>query len=154
MKNKWNIILLITLIITGCGNLDVYEENQAIISASWPDDKIFRFEFHSTDTIAPKDIYINLRHTNLYKYNNIFLFVTTIAPNGRSLKDTSEFTIAKTNGKWLGSGLGGIFEVRLAYKHNVRFAQEGKYIFYVQHGMRERSLKDIIDVGIRIENVK
>lgn len=132
----------------------MFEKNQTVENASWPDSKILRYEYTSSDTLNPKDFFINLRHTGLYKYNNIFLFVTTIAPNGQSLKDTVEFTIADNKGKWIGSGIGDIHDIRLAYRRNVRFGQTGNYVFYIQHGMRETELKDITDVGIRIESAK
>lgn len=43
MKDKWSIVFLFAFVINGCGNLNVYEKNQTITGASWPDDKIFRF---------------------------------------------------------------------------------------------------------------
>jgi len=149
---KWLLALLITA--TACVNLNVYEKYEAIPGTKWPNNKIFRFEYLSTDTVSSKNVEINLRHNDFYKYNNIYLFVTTIAPDGKNLKDTVEFTLANAEGKWVGSGVGNIYDLRMFYKHNIRFGQEGKYIFYIQHGMRETILKDITDIGIRIENAK
>lgn len=151
------ILIKLTCLVfltVSCVDTKVFEQNLVIDNASWAWDKTFRFEYLSNDTISAKNVYINLRHTNIYKYNNIFLFITTIAPNGKNLKDTAEFTIADNRGKWLGSGLGNVYDLRMSYKHNIRFAQQGKYIFYIQHGMREKKLKGIIDIGLRIDNGK
>ncbi len=149
---KWFIIQ--SFLLTACVNLNVYEKNETVHGASWPKNKIFRFEYISTDTLSSKNVDINLRHNDFYKYCNIYLLVTTIAPDGKRLIDTVEFTLADSKGKWVGSGIGNIFDLRLVYKQNIRFGQLGKYIFYIQHGMRETELKDITDVGIRIENAK
>jgi gliding motility-associated lipoprotein GldH len=149
---KWSIALFI--LASSCINLNVYEKNEAIKGISWPSDKIFRFEYLSQDTLTSKNVDINLRHNELYKYNNIYLFITTIAPDGKNVRDTVEFTLADVNGKWAGSGIGNIFDLRLVFKQNIRFGQLGKYIFYIQHGMREKELKDLTDIGIRIEDVK
>lgn len=154
MKPINKYLLLFPFIFVTCVNLNVFEKNQAVENASWPAKKIFRYEYSSSDTLNPKDFFINFRHTGLYKYNNIFMFVTTIAPNGQSLVDTVEFTIADNKGKWIGSGIGDIHDVRLVYRRNVRFGQTGNYVFYIQHGMRETELKEITDVGIRIEDSK
>jgi gliding motility-associated lipoprotein GldH len=151
--NKYGL-LCFSLIIFACGDLNLFEENQTIHKSSWASNQVLRFEYNVTDTIAPKNIYINFRHTGLYKYNNVYLFVTTTAPNGKSIKDTADFTIADPKGKWMGSGIGDVFDIRLAYKHNIRFAQQGKYVFLIQHGMRDENLQEITDVGIRIENSK
>ena len=72
----------------------------------------------------------------------------------KALIDTVEFTIADNKGKWIGSGIGDIHDVRLVYRRNVRFGQTGNYVFYIQHGMRETEIKEITDVGIRIEDSK
>jgi gliding motility-associated lipoprotein GldH len=149
---SWAGVLI--FLVVACVNLNVFEKNEAINKALWQNDKIFRFEYLSRDTVISKNVDINLRHSDLYKYNNLYLFVTTIAPDGKTLKDTVEFTLADTKGKWVGSGIGNIYDLRLIYRHNIRFGQLGKYIFYIQHGMRETSLKDITDVGIRIEDAK
>lgn len=149
---RWSGVMF--FLVVACVNLNVYEKNQVINSALWPNDKIFRFEYISHDTLSSKNVDINLRHNDFYKYNNIYLFVTTIAPDGKSIKDTIEFTLADAKGKWVGSGVGNIYDLRLIYRQNISFGQIGKYIFYIQHGMREKELKDITDVGIRIEDAK
>lgn len=145
---------MLIFLITSCININLHEQNISIDHSAWPFDKILRYEYYSGDTLAPKEFSVNLRHTGLYKYNNIYLFITTIAPNGKSIKDTVEYTLVSDKGKWIGSGIGDIHDIRLAYKHKIRFAQQGKYIFYIQHGMRDNVLHGIIDVGIRIEDTK
>jgi len=153
MNNKW-LWLVLLFFAQACVNLNVYEKTEVVQGASWPKNKIFRFEYLSNDTITPKNVNIDLRHNDLYPYNNIYLFVTTIAPDGKRLTDTVEFTLADNKGKWTGSGIGNICDLSLIFRENVRFGQLGKYVFYIQHGMRESTLKNITDVGIRIENAK
>lgn len=154
-KHFWNgsIIAFIMLFTFACGPFDEYTQNIAVNNASWPIDKSLRFEYLSQDTLAEKDFFINLRHTGLYKYNNIYFFITILAPNGENIKDTVEFTLANPEGKWAGKGIGDLYDVRLAYKHNIRFGQLGKYTFIIQHGMRDLKLEEITDVGISIKDI-
>jgi gliding motility-associated lipoprotein GldH len=148
------LLLTMSLMVCTCVNINVYEQNVAIDHSAWPEGKILRYEYNSTDTITTKLLSIGLRHTGLYPYSNIYLFITTIAPNGKSIKDTVEYNLVNDNGKWIGSGIGDICDLRLSYKHKARFGQQGKYIFYIQHGMRDDILSGILDVGIRIEDAK
>jgi gliding motility-associated lipoprotein GldH len=150
--NKTLIGISFILTLFACGNMSVYEKNEAIDNSTWSSKNIIRFEYYANDTASEKNIQINLRHTGLYKYNNIFLFITTVGPDGKSIVDTSEFTIANTSGKWLGSGIGDMYDLRLLFKQNVRFSQNGKYLILIQHGMRDINLKEIADVGISIED--
>ena len=153
-RNKTILIVSFLLILASCTNTNVYDKLEAIKDASWASKNIIRLEYVVQDTATAQDIFINLRHTGLYKYNNIYLFVTTTAPNGKNIKDTVEFALAQPSGKWLGSGVGDILDCRLAYKRQVRFGQRGKYIFYIQHGMRDTNLAEILDVGLRIDYSK
>lgn len=153
-RNNLFIYIFSILVLASCTNTSVYDKSEAIKNASWNSNNIIRLEYTVQDTANAQDIYINLRHTGLYKYNNIFLFVTTTAPNAKSIKDTIEFSLAKPDGKWLGSGIGDVLDCQLVYKRQVRFGQKGKYIFYIQHGMRDINLEEILDVGLRIEESK
>lgn len=149
-KNSWFIV--VALLVIACSNLDEFSESKVIKGALWDVNDICRFEYNVTDTISSKDLYINLRHSGLYKYSNIFFFVTTLAPNGKSIKDTVEYTLADIRGKWAGSGIGDLHDVQLAYKRNVRFGQQGRYMLYIQHGMRDLQLEAVTDVGISVRN--
>ena len=127
-------------------------ENQNIPEANWEVDNKLRFEYYCNDTLNYKDILFSLRHTGQYPYSNIFLFVTTLAPNGNSQKDTVEFMLADSRGKWFGRGIGDVHSLQLIFKRNIRFGQVGRYIFYIQHGMREKQLKGVTDLGVMIKN--
>lgn len=154
MVNKISKLLIFAILATECINIDSYEKIETIDNASWPSNKIYRFEYISQDSLKSKDVFISLRHTGLYKYNNIFLFITTIAPNGRSIKDTAEFTLADVHGKWAGNGIGDVYDIKLAFKRNVKFFQSGRYVFYIQHGMRDLKLHEVTDIGININSSK
>lgn len=127
-------------------------ENQDIPNARWDMAKPLRFEYQCNDTLNYKDILFTIRHTGQYPYSNIFLFVTTLAPNGSKQKDTVEFMLANTRGKWFGSGIGDVYSLQLIFRRNIRFGQKGRYIFYIHHGMREKELNGITDFGILIKN--
>jgi gliding motility-associated lipoprotein GldH len=92
-----------------------------------------------------------VRNTSLYPMSNLYLFITTIAPSGHSIRDTVEVILADEKGKWLGSGLGDIWDLQQLYKENVRFAQQGRYIFEYEQAMRTEKLPFILDVGLRVE---
>lgn len=145
------IYIVVVLIFSACSSSNIYDKSEVIDDGKWKADHILRFEYIAEDTLQPAKVYINMRHTGLYKYNNIYFFITTVAPNGKSLRDTAEFIIAETDGKWKGSGIGDIYDVRMLYQKNVRFAQNGKYIFYVQQAMRDNPLENVTDVGLRID---
>lgn len=146
------LLLAMITILYSCHSAADMAENRDIPDAIWEVGKPLRYEYFCDDTLNYKDILFTLRHTGQYPYSNLFLFITTLAPNGNSQKDTVEFMLADTRGRWFGSGIGDVHALQLIFKKNIRFGQTGRYIFYIQHGMREQKLKGITDLGMLIKN--
>lgn len=151
MKHASIIVFLTLLIGYSCDPERVYEINKRIPDGIWYRDEPVRFELMIEDTIRPHNLYVNVRNTSLYPMSNLYLFITTIAPSGHSIRDTVEVILADEKGKWLGSGLGDIWDLQQLYKENVRFAQQGRYIFEYEQAMRTEKLPFILDVGLRVE---
>jgi gliding motility-associated lipoprotein GldH len=96
-------------------------------------------------------MYLNVRNAGYYRFSNLFLFVNTILPQGQTLRDTVEITLSAPDGKWLGNGLGDIYDNRYLFRENFKFPQAGSYRFELIQAMRVNPLQGIMDAGIRIE---
>jgi gliding motility-associated lipoprotein GldH len=155
LKLKFRNILLLTvaaaILLGSCDPDRIYEKNIRIPDGIWYRDNIVAFELTIEDTISTHNLYVNIRNTNLYPLSNLYLFITTTAPSGHSIRDTVEVILADEKGKWLGSGLGDIWDLQQLYKQNVRFAQRGAYRFEYEQAMRTEKLPFILDVGLRVE---
>ena len=145
---------LYTLFLVSCDPHRVYEKNIRIPNGIWSYDNIVKFEVMVEDTASNHNLYVNVRNANLYPTSNLYLFITTTAPSGHSVQDTLEVILADSRGKWLGHGLGDIWDLRQIYKENIRFAQRGMYTFEIQQAMRTEDLPYILDVGLRVEKAK
>ena len=157
MANFYKIIVLgfLFLGILSCDSNKVFEEYIEVENATWKKENVASFEFDAKDTINAHNIYINVRNTGRYLYSNLYLFVTMEGPNGGLLKDTVNCILANKKGKWLGKGIGDLWDLRIPYVGGFKFAQSGKYIVSLEHAMRvEDGLKGITDVGIRVEKAK
>jgi gliding motility-associated lipoprotein GldH len=156
MKLNKSIILFIittTCIFISCDRNRIYEEYVEIDDYIWSSSVPLRFEFEIEDPLPLHNIIINVRHATIYPYSNLWLFVTTIAPNGNIIKDTVECVLAAPNGRWKGSGLGDIWDYPEPWMQNIRFAMPGKHRIEIEHAMRDTLLPAIMDIGIRVEKV-
>lgn len=157
MKNSTFIFgLLILGFITSCNFDSIYEKSQDIPKEEWNKNQAIKFEVPITDTINGYRILVNVRNSNEYPYSNLFLFVTTFSPQGKSVKDTLEMTLADDKGKWLGTGFGGIWSTKAALRNNmaIRFPASGTYKVEVVQAMRDDVLAGIKDIGIKVERAK
>jgi gliding motility-associated lipoprotein GldH len=148
---RYLIFLSLILVLSSCDQSRVYEKNIKIPEGIWSRENIIQFELQIEDTITSHNLYVNVRNASLYPMSNLYLFITTTAPSGHSVRDTVDVILADEKGKWLGSGLGDIWDLQKMYKQNVRFAQSGKYSFDFEQAMRNEKLPFILDIGLRVE---
>jgi gliding motility-associated lipoprotein GldH len=146
--------VILMLALTACNLDSVYEKYVDISKGDWNKDQIIKFEIPVTDTINGNDIYFTIRNNNEYPYKNLFLFVTTLSPQGISKKDTLEIALADDRGKWSGRGFGGIWSNELIFKKDVRFPYAGTYTIEIVQAMRDQVLKGVLDVGMKVERAK
>ena len=151
-KIKYSALLFLisVLFFTSCDRARIFEKNLDIPETGWKTDNILKFDVDIKDASTPTNFYVNVRNADGYPYSNIYLFIKTKFPNGKMSNDTLECILADEKGKWLGNGLGDIYDNQILFKKNVRFPLAGKYTFEIQHGMRADIVPLIMDVGLRI----
>ena len=145
---------IVTLFTISCDNNVVYSESYSMKDKMWPLMDIKSFDVQINDTLSLNDIFFTIRTGSDYPFRNIFLFVSTHAPDGKNLTDTLEYYLADDKGVWYGKGFGDVRELKLPYRSNVYFPMKGKFEFKIQHGMRIEDLKGVYDIVMRVEKTK
>ncbi len=143
--------LFLVLIFQGCGRNVVFTDSEAMPGNTWKLADIPVFTIPVKDTVTSNNIFFTIRTGSSYPFRNIWLFVTTISPDRKSITDTIQYELADEKGVWYGKGLGDIHELKLPYKTNIYFPVSGNYQVNVQHGMRVEDLKGVYDIGLRVE---
>jgi gliding motility-associated lipoprotein GldH len=144
--------LLLTGALLGACNKDaVYRSSLPIPNNIWDMNRPLKFDAAMNDTVGKYNIFINVRNSDNYEFNNLYLFIDITNPAKVVERDTMECILADPNGKWLGKGLGDIWDNKILFKHNVRFRKQGNYEFTITQAMRVDSLPMIMDAGVSIE---
>ncbi|MDR2065572.1 MAG: gliding motility lipoprotein GldH [Prevotellaceae bacterium] len=151
MKNNFFAAACILILFASCTDNGIYRQNKPIASTGWHKDSTAQFTAPVADTISEFDIYIYVRNTNDYPFQNLYLFLKTTSPRGISAADTINLIIADDYGKWTGKSISRIWENKFPYIGNIKFANSGNYVFDIRQGMRLDVLKGISDVGIEIK---
>jgi len=145
---------------TSCDSSQVFDEYQSVPN-SWHKDSVLEFNIIQPDTTKQYNLFVNIRNTSEYKYSNLFLVIEMNFPNGKTVKDTLEYIMAKPSGEFLGTGFTDIKENKLFYKQGFVFEESGDYKVNIQQAMRENgsikgieNLEGITDVGFRIERIQ
>jgi gliding motility-associated lipoprotein GldH len=130
-----------------------YQKYLSTPTKGWTHSDTLTFEFDVDDTLSTFDFWVTLRSETSYAYSNVFLFVYTEFPNGKSALDTVNYMLAQPSGKWLGDVSGSMVESTLIYKHTT-IPYKGAYKMNVIQAMRDERLEGIKDVGIKIVKVR
>jgi gliding motility-associated lipoprotein GldH len=151
--------LVVCFVVVSCDTNRVFDEYHSVPN-KWHKDSIVSFQINPPDSIKAYNLFVNLRNTNNYKYNNLYLIVEMVFPHGKTIKDTLEYKMAEPSGKLLGTGYTDVKENKLWYKEQVVFKESGMYTVNIQHAMRENGkvngvidLEGITDIGFRVENI-
>ena len=148
-------IIITSTFLTACTRLDVFEKNMVIPKNQWPYSLQPAFDFIIKDTTASYNLYIVLRHTDAYRYNNIWLNVGTQSPGDSTRYQKFELQLGTDAKGWEGTGMDDIWELRkLITNGPVKFNKAGNYHFSVAQIMRENPLPNIMNIGIRVEKIK
>ncbi len=147
-------VIIGSLFALSCDENAIYDKNLTIPHEIWSYKDTLSYYVNIADTLHSHNIYLNIRNSHHYEYSNVFLFVSTYAPNGYFLKDTVEVTLADKTGKWLGKGAVNVFSLQVPYKMQIKFPYMGIYLFEIQHAMWNKNLKGIADVGLRVEKTR
>lgn len=148
-------LLAVSLFIPACQTIELYEKSVTIPGHTW--DKSYKptFNFTIKDTAVPYKLYVVLRHTDKYNYNNIYVNISTRQP-GQDSSRTGRYdlTLATNEKGWLGSGMDDIYEHRILLTpagQEFYFRKTGDYTFTIEQIMRENPLQHVMNVGLRLE---
>lgn len=146
-------ILLVLLLFTlaSCEKNRVYEKNISIDKYMWDSKTVPSFRVTIPDTTQLYNIYVNIRHADLYPFQNIWLQIGTEFPDGTHANRRIEIMLANDEGKWHGEGLGDIWDFRALVQENAFFKSGGTYTFTLAQNMRQDPLPGIMAVGLRVE---
>ena len=154
-SNKFILILALvtgSLIISSCKQIDIFEKNTVIPDYEWKSNFVISGSFTITDTISAYSIYLVLRHTDAYKYNNIWLNIGLQPPGDSLIKQKVDLKLGDDANGWEGTGMNDIWELRkLLNGEPRRFKKAGEYKFTIAQIMRDEPLIQVMSAGLRIE---
>lgn len=154
--NFWKLTALglLSFLLFACNSKVVYSKYETLPEEGWKTDHKLSYEVDITDNSVYHNVFLTVRHADSYPYSNLFVFLTTTYPDGKTSIDTLECILANKKGEWQGDGAGEIWDNKIPLKQNLKFPQNGKYKFTFEQGMRSNPLPMIMDFGMVIEKAE
>jgi gliding motility-associated lipoprotein GldH len=142
--------------LAGCNWTNgVFEKNLNLPDHQWPSAVKPDIAFTISDTISLYNIYIVIRHTDAYHFNNMYVRATVSEPGGDKPKTGDYDLLLATNRKgWIGTAMDDIYDARLLIQPKTKFSKSGTYHITLEQLMREDPLKNVLSAGLRIEKAE
>jgi gliding motility-associated lipoprotein GldH len=150
------LFLAVAIVLSACNwTTGVFEKNLTFENHEWPASVKPDIAFEITDTVSSYNIYIVLRHTDAYHFNNIYIRATVKEPGDPKGKTGDYDLQLATNDKgWIGTAMDDIYDARLLIQPKTKFGKSGVYHITLDQLMREDPLKFVLSAGLRVERVQ
>lgn len=139
------------VLITACEQSRVFDNNVALNKEGWLYGEQKSFEVNINDTSISYNLFINVRHTDEYPYDNLWLKMTTIFPDSTSQQNNINVQLSEPDGQWTGICVDGICFNSVLVQNNFLLVKKGKYTFILEQDMRMNPLPYIFDIGVKVE---
>jgi len=146
-------ILFALFSILSCQNDIIFQAKQPINSPYWQYQDSIGFEFPVQDTDLLYDLYLQIDHTTEYPFQNLYTYITTTYPSGKTLKQQLNIDLADKTGQWYAKCNGTTCHLKVALQQNAFFEEKGTHrIVLVQH-TRQDSLSGLSQIGFELKKV-
>jgi gliding motility-associated lipoprotein GldH len=147
-------IIWCCILLTGCKQLDTSIQLHNIKNKKWKTTDTVNCNFVINDSNSVYNTYVIVRHTNDYRYNNLFIDLH-YAINGKTgVLRHIELPLTKSVTEWLGKTFNNIIETRIPINNFIPDELEGvkgNHAYTIHNIMREDPLEEILQVGMMVE---
>ena len=139
------------IFFVSCTQTPEYKKVHTFKNKIWEQEKEIDYTFNIKDTIKKYDITLFLRTTTDYKYNNLWVLLTTETPEGKKTEpEPIEIKIAHPDGVWIGKKTGSIVETNIYFKNRV-FPKKGEYKIKLKQATTKEEVGQVLDLGLFIQ---
>jgi len=142
--------LLLILLLASCGKSYLVNEKIEFEEKSWSYADSLDFQFSVVDTSLRYNLYLEIDHTKLYAYQNIYMNVMTKFPNGSEKTQRLNLDLAEPDGKWKGDCNGNDCNAQIILQYKAWFNQLGMHYFSFEQLTRDEKLQGINSISFKI----
>lgn len=143
----WSVLLL----AVACTPNEDYSKMHTISQYEWHRSDSLDFDVFVDDTTAVYDLYITIRHNNDYDFSNLWFYLHTNYPSGKSGHLRKQVKLADNKAlKWTGECMNTICSAKFPIVRNLHLSEVGQYQFRINHVMRTNPLRGVMDVGLHL----
>lgn len=156
MYRHFSVLLLFLLAVSlfACGPNYIVDESRDIPNGLWTYADSIRFEADIPDTTSVYDLWLTLDHAPDFEWQNLYMRIHTVFPDGRRLSSPLSLELADQGGAWQGKCNATRCRFRLPIQEGAYFQVPGRYVFTMEQYMRMSPLRGVERIAFQIEETK
>jgi gliding motility-associated lipoprotein GldH len=140
-----------SMMLWSCGDHHFYEEQRLINAAEWYYSDTLLYQVDISDTVARYDIGMQIEHGTDFPFQNLYMRISTIFPDGETVAQTLPIDLADHTGIWYGDCGNKDCSVKVQLQNNARFDRIGIHSFKVIQYMRDDPIKEVEGITLFID---
>jgi len=146
---KFTVLILSIVGILSCGGKVIYQETKAI-TEPWNAQDSISFMYEITDTIVPYDLMLEIVHTPTYSYENLYVMVNTLFPDGTIKRGPLTLQLSNNNGSWIGKCNDEQCDTKLYLSSKAYYKTPGKYTLSFAQFSRNEQLPGVKSLTLSV----
>lgn len=152
MKNPLVFVFpLLIILLTSCNGNKIHDEVKELPEYGWHKDSLKVFSFQVEDTNYSYDLFLKMRISADYPFSNIWVRSHEEGPSGQKSTDRYQFILATSEGKWTGSGIGGVYTYSFPLYEKRVYSDTGRYQTSIEQYMRIDTLPYVRTIGLQVK---
>ena len=152
MKGNFWFLSILAILLSACGPNYIFEETKPITANGWSYADSLQFEFNILDTTSIYNQSLVVNHTTEYGFQNLYVKVHTIFPDGKRTSQLLSLELASKIGLWFGDCNEEACSLEIPIQNNIFFPMPGTYAFVLEQYMRKDPLEGIQSFELKIED--
>ena len=145
--------LLLSLFVVSCGKSYQYEKSYELEGEQWTYADSLTFAFEIKDTTKIYNLYLQVEHSTVYNFQNLYTRIHTVFPSKERLNERLSLEMANRAGGWLGKCGSNYCTFTIPIQENAYFNQEGTHTIILEQYMRQDSLPGIKRIEFMLEDL-
>lgn len=145
-------LVVITFLLTACGPNYILDETRELASDGWSYTDPLEFEVDIKDTLKIYNLFLEVKHSVDYGYQNMYIQIYTEFPSGEKIKERVSLELADKVGGWFGDCNSENCTIRIPIQEGAFFNVPGHYKFKLEQFMRKERLPNIEYISFQIED--
>ena len=135
------------MILSSCGPKPIHSE-KLNVDGLWDSGKKLNSTISVTDTTSKYDLALKMNHSSDFYFQNIYLNIETVFPDGKEISEAISLELATTKGNWIGKCRNEACEIVFSLQDNFKFKNLGDHQFTIEQYSRDKELKGINEIEL------